>query len=61
MKLFVWWLGRGLQVLALIQVAVALFVGFETQDPTLELKLLLGGALEFVVGLMLMSYSGSRA
>ncbi len=61
MRLYIWWFGRGLQVLALVQVAVALLVGFETQDPTLELKLLVGGALEFVVGLLLMGYSGSKA
>jgi|LakMenEpi03Aug12_release.lakeMendotaPanAssembly.Ray.scaffolds.fasta_scaffold2294076_2 hypothetical protein len=61
MKLFLWWAGRGLQILALIQVGVALLVGLETQDPTLELKLLMGGALEFIVGYFMISTTGQKA
>jgi hypothetical protein len=60
MKLFLWWLGKGLQVLALFQVAAALFVGFETQDPTLELKLLVGGGMEFLLGYFLVASTGTQ-
>jgi len=53
-----WYVGRALQVIALVQVAAALLIGLRTQDATFELKLLLLGALEFMLGQFIVARVG---
>lgn len=49
-----------MQVVALFQVGAALWMGLETQDARLELKLLLFGAIEFLVGQLLIKATGTQ-
>ena len=57
MKSFCFALGKLLQFLALLQTATALIVGFGSNDPTLELKMMLMGVLEFFAGTLLLRYT----
>lgn len=57
---FVWALGRALQILALVQTGYALLVGLNTNDPTRELKLLMAGVAEFVLGLFILRLAGKK-
>jgi hypothetical protein len=48
-------------VIALLQAGAALLIGFQTSDPTLELKLLLMSVLEFMVGYAIVTRVGRSA
>jgi hypothetical protein len=61
LKSFLWVVGRSLQVIALLQAGAALLIGFQTSDPTLELKLLLMSVLEFMVGYAIVTRVGRSA
>ena len=52
MKVVAWYFGRGLQILGLITVGFALFVGLRTGDSKQEITLLGIGAVEFIIGLL---------
>jgi hypothetical protein len=54
MRIFLWYLGRTLQILALVQVGAALLIGLQSQDVKLELTLLTLGAIQFLIGVLLL-------
>ena len=60
MQYFLWCTGRALQLLALIQVGAALFLGLATQDTRFEMKLLFMGIAEFVAGLLIVQRTGTK-
>lgn len=61
MKSVIYFVGRAFQVIALLQTAYALVLGLQTDDATTELKLLLGGAIEFMIGQLLVTQSGVKS
>jgi hypothetical protein len=58
MKSVLWWSGKGLQAIALLQVGWALWLGVSTQDARLELQFLVLGAAVFGLGLFLTKAAG---
>ena len=54
MKTFFWYLGKGLQILGLLTVGFALVVGLRTEDSKQEITLLSMGAVEFLMGLLML-------
>jgi hypothetical protein len=58
MKTVLWWGGKGLQAIALLQVGWALWMGVATQDARLELQFLLVGAAVFGLGLFMTKAAG---
>lgn len=61
MRTWIFYSGRLLQIMAMIQVAYALHVGLETSDAREELKLLALGALEFILGTYMVKKTGTPA
>ena len=58
MKSFLWHGGKLLQMIALTQVGYALIVGLSTNDSRRETELLVLGVAQFLVGLVLVRFSG---
>lgn len=61
MATFFWYLGKILQLGALVQVGYALMVGLNSNDPTEELRQLLIGVAIFIVGWFCVRMAGSGA
>ncbi len=57
MATVLWYFGKGLQLIALVEVAFALLEGLQTSDPFKELKLLLIGVIIFFVGSLFLKFS----
>ncbi|HVJ63732.1 MAG TPA: hypothetical protein VM901_00610 [Bdellovibrionota bacterium] len=57
MKSLLWHGGKLLQLIALTQVGYALVVGLTTNDSRRETELLVLGAAQFLVGLVLVRFS----
>lgn len=51
MKVFFWYLAKGIQASAMMVVAYALIVGIESSDPYTELQWLMVGVVMFMAGL----------
>lgn len=58
MKSLLWHGGKLLQLIALTQVGYALIVGLSTNDSRREIELLILGAVQFLVGVVLVRFSG---
>ena len=58
MKSLLWHGGKLLQLIALAQVGYALVVGLSTNDSRRETELLVLGAAQFLVGVVLVRFSG---
>jgi len=60
LKTLLWYLGRGLQLVALVLLPYALWRGAQTSDPKTELTLMAVGGLQFLVGIAIQRAVGSR-
>jgi hypothetical protein len=61
MKSLLWHFGKLLQLLGLIAAPYALIIGMNTENPTLELKILLSAVSSFIVGLIFVKSTSSSA
>lgn len=57
MKSAAWLIGKMLQLLGLMTVGYALFIGLQTSDSKQEVQLLGFGAVEFLIGLFILKAS----
>jgi hypothetical protein len=61
MRSLLWHGGKLLQLIAMAQVAYALFVGLSTNDSRRETELLVLGSAQFLIGVVLVRLSGGGA
>jgi hypothetical protein len=54
-------LGKFLQFAGLIVTGAALFIGIQSDNPRMELGYLSGGAIVFLVGMLVLKFSGRSA